>query len=64
MILWLTSNYKSNFKGVGVTIKIESEVIKRLQALNPETVRLDEMNRVVTLIGWTLSEKLPDTYSD
>lgn len=35
-----------------------------MQALNPETVRLDEMNRVVTLIGWTLSEKLPDTYSD
>ncbi|HBR4085816.1 TPA: hypothetical protein MEW43_005074 [Klebsiella pneumoniae] len=47
-----------------MTKKIESEVIKRLQALNPETVRLDEMNRVVTLIGWTLSEKLPDTYSD
>ncbi|WP_219620577.1 hypothetical protein, partial [Klebsiella pneumoniae] len=42
----LESNYKSNFKGVGVTKKIESEVIKRLQALNPETVRLDEMNRV------------------
>uniref|UniRef100_UPI001CDADC95 hypothetical protein n=2 Tax=Klebsiella pneumoniae TaxID=573 RepID=UPI001CDADC95 len=60
----LNRNYKSNFKGVGVTKKIESEVIKRLQALNPETVRLDEMNRVVTLIGWTLSEKLPDTYSD
>lgn len=57
-------NYQRDFKGVGVTKKIEAEEIKRLQALNPKTVRVDEMNRVVTLVGWTFSEKLPDTYSD
>lgn len=44
--------------------KIDVEEIKRLQALNPETVSLDEMNRVVTLVGWTLLEKLPDTHCD
>ena len=47
-----------------MTKKIEVEEIKRLQELNPKTVRMDEMNRVVTLVGWTFSEKLPDTYSD
>lgn len=44
--------------------KIDTAEIKRLQALNPETVKLDEINRVISLIGWSLLEKLPDTHGD
>jgi len=41
--------------------KLNLKEIRKLEKLFPDSVHLDEKNRVVILNGWTLSEKFPDS---